>query len=492
MTHPYVIGLDLGTTNCKAAALDSEGQILGTAASSYSIYSSHPGWVEQDPDAVWRGVIGSLKALSDQVSLHDASGIALSGAMQSLLLVSDKGEPLAPAMTWADRRAENQALELRRQSDSHSIYQRTGCPLVTYYHPARIRWWYQESPEITRQAVYFTAIKDWVLHNLTSVWSTDISLASSTGLLDIHKLDWDEQVLAQAGIDCERLPALVSSLEKAGEICTQAAAVTGLPEGLPVIAGASDGILANIGSGVIAPGHVVVTVGTSGAIRRILDQPWLDEQERTWCYVERPGNWVAGGAVNNGGLALEWVRKHFYPDFSEEAGYLQLLKDAASIQPGAGDIYFLPYFTGERSPYWSATARGVIYGLSLEHTRAHIARAALEGVAFCLADVWDILKNCGQVDPPVRLTGGITRDVIWAQITADVLGVPLSPVDAGDASVLGAAMLGLEALEGVKIKTLAEKIPLEKPYQPDMNQHEEYTRRHQKFQELYRNIEDLE
>ncbi|MGE5223825.1 MAG: gluconokinase [Omnitrophica WOR_2 bacterium] len=489
MALPFVIGLDLGTTNCKAAALDSEGRILGAAEVAYTLYSSHPGWVEQDPDAVWKGVLAALKDLSSKVTLADASGISLSGAMQSLLLVNVKGEPLAPAMTWADRRAESQAQELRQLSDSHSIYQRTGCPLVTYYLPARIRWWLQNSPDIVKKSAYFAAIKDWIFYKLTGAWITDVSLASSTGLFDILKLDWDEQALAIAGIKRHRLPDLAPSFQKAGEVSTQASSLTCLPEKMPVAAGASDGILANIGSGAYAPGHVIITVGTSGAIRHVFDKPWVDEQERTWCYVERPGIWVSGGAINNGGLALEWVRKHFYPDFVEEAGYLQLLKDAASVPAGAADIYFLPYFTGERSPYWSATARGLIYGLSLEHTRAHIARAALEGVAFCLADVWDALKNSGTMDPPARLTGGITRDAIWSQITADVLGIPLAAVDASDASVLGAAMVGLETLEGIKIETLAGKVPIDKTYSPNLDQHKEYTRRHQKYQELYRRIE---
>nr|MBA3531119.1 hypothetical protein [Ardenticatenales bacterium] len=188
----------------------------------------------------------------------------------------------------------------------------------------------------------------------------------------------------------------------------------------------------------------VLTVGTSGAIRQVVDQPSLDPEERTWCYLLTEGRWLAGGAINNGGIAVQWARERFYPDLSEADGYVRLLADAATIEPGAAGLLFLPYLTGERSPHWDTNAHATLHGLTLAHRREHVARAVLEGVAFCLAEVSTALPQArGGI---ARLTGQITGMAPWPQLLADVLGHPLAILEAADASAMGAAMLGHWAL----------------------------------------------
>jgi gluconokinase len=488
----FVIGLDLGTTSCKAVAVTVEGRILATASSTHTMRSPRPGWAEQQAEEVWQSASAALRALAAHLALSQAAGLSVSGAMHSLIPISKQGAPMAAAMTWADNRAAQKARDLRQQCatligiDPHALYLRTGCPLQAIYHPARLRWWLEESTQIAEQASYFVAIKDLVVHRLTGVWATDISLASTTGLLDIHRFSWNEEALSLAAVTPHQLPPLVPPQEVVGYITDDAAAQTGLPAGMPVVAGGSDGGLANVGSGAVNPGQMAITVGTSGAVRKIVDRPLLDPLERTWCYVLAEGRWYAGGAINNGGLVAGWVRRQFYPDLVDTAAaYEQLLADAQRVPAGADGVFFLPYLSGERSPYWNPDARAMIYGLSLESTRAHIARAALEGVAFCLADVWEALVEPGELSEAVRLTGAITASRIWPQILADVLGVRLAPVQVADASALGACMLGQWALK--RIASLGGiKVPLGQIITPDPQLHAFYSARHKAFQALYR------
>ena len=483
-----VIGLDLGTTRCKAVAVARTGEVAASATSSYPLHSPEPGWAEQSALDVWQGAAAALQQLCRQVPAEQLGAISLSGAMHSLLPVDAAGEPLALALTWADQRAAPQAQAIRREADAQALYQRTGCPLQAIYHPAKLRWWHETQPDVARRAAYFVTIKDWVLWRLAGVWTTDQGLASTTGLLDIHQLRWDAQALALAGITANQLPELKPPAQAAGAVTGQAAAATGLPAGLPVVAGTSDGGAANLGSGAVRAGQSVITIGTSGAVRRVVAQPLLDGAARTWCYVLVEGRWFAGGAINNAGLALQWVRERFYPDVPGDAGYQRLLADAAEVPPGAEGVTFLPYLSGERSPYWNPAARALISGLSLAHSRAHVARAVLEGVAYCLADVWQVL-NTGEPIGEVRLTGNVTHDPLWAQIVADVLGVPLLADEAADASALGAARLGHLALGQITGLDDLASAASGRSYEPDPARHALYESGHAVFQELYRKLE---
>ena len=479
-----VIGLDLGTTTCKALAVRPDGSVSASASNAYNIRSHLPGWAEQDPQAVWQTAVDTLSAVASRLAAPP-SALSLSGAMHSLLPVTEDGTPLAAAMTWADTRAKAQARLLRGRTGSHGPYARTGCPLQPIYNPARLLWFRENNPEVFGRAAYFVSLKDWVLFRLTGKWATDIGLASTTGLLDIRSFEWDEEMLAFAGVSADRLPALVSPLAIAGAITGEAAEKTGLPAGLPVIAGGSDGGLANIGAGANTPGQVVISVGTTGAIRKVVDAPYLDGSIRTWCYVLMEGQWFAGGAINNAGLALQWVRDKFYADIPGDAGYERLLAEAAAAHPGAGGVLVLPYFTGERSPYWKPDASGLIYGLKQDTTRGQIARAALEGVAFCLADVWEALGEESQPPEHVSLTGSVTRIPLWAGIISDVLGLQLHLVDAADASALGAAIIGHMGLGNI---SRAGVIPTPdgrgNVVHPDPGRHKLYRQGHKAFRGL--------
>jgi gluconokinase len=448
-----VIGLDVGTSSCKAVVFDPTGRPVASASESYPLLVGSPGRAEQEAPAVGAAVFRAIRA-AVKASPIVPTGISLSGAMHSCFPVAADGTPLAPAMTWADNRAAPYERIVRAEVDVPALYARTGCPVRSTYHPVRIRWWVEAASDIAARAHLFVGIKDWLLRELTGVWATDVGLASTTGLLDIVALDWDAEALAAAHVSADRLPPLVAPTAVVGGLTRQAASATGLAAGLPVVAGGSDGALATLGTGVERPGQAVISVGTSGAVRQLADRPWIDPGERTWSYVVDEGRWLIGGAVNNAGLALEWVRATWYRELDPAAGFQRLADDAASIPAGAAGVFFLPYLTGERSPSWTPDDPAMVYGLRLDHGRGHIARAAIEGVAHCLADVRAALPPAAPEAGYARLTGGVVRTPVWSQILADVVGEPLVAVDVAHASAAGAALLGLRAL-GQKVTVAA-------------------------------------
>ena len=484
-----MIGLDLGTTNCKAVLLDADGRVRAKASDGYKLQIPHPGWAEQDVRLVWGAVKNVLRAVMESAP-SSPQGICISGAMHSLFpIADDAGAPIANAMTWADARATSVYRSLIADTDIHALYRRTGCPVHSTYHLQRLRWWHKCEPEQAQRAYLWVALKDWILHALTGVWATDLSLASTTGLLNLQTLSWDTGVLRLAGVLPDQLPSLVSPSAVVGGLTDEAAAATGLPAGLPVIAGGSDGAMASLGTGIAAPGQMVITVGTSGAVRKIVGEPWFDPGERTFCYLLTEGLWFIGGAINNGGLALEWVRNKLYPELIGAAGFEQLALDAESVAPGAEGVFLLPYFAGERSPHWAPKDKGMLYGLGMGHTRVHIARAAMEGVANCLADVWDALygSETAQGDI-VRLTGGITRTPLWAQILADMLGVPLMALEVADTSATGAGLLGMHALGLIRADQMARTVDPGPIYSPDPRRHEFYKQHHREYRALRRGM----
>ncbi len=486
-----IIGLDLGTTACKGVVLDAHSQVIASSSSTHRMSSPKPGWAVEDVTEIWKGAVAVLKDLAHQVDVHDFSGICLSGAMHSLIPVDENLQPLAAAMTWADNRSAAIAKNIRSQIKQADLLMRVGCPLQHVYNPARLRWWVEEQPEITRKTRHFIAIKDWVAYQLTGKLATDIGLASTTGLLDINSYKWDDEAVNISGVSKDQLPGLVSPVDKIGGLIAEASELTGLPQGLPVFAGTTDGGLANLGSKAILPGQRIVTIGTSGAVRKIVDQPWVDPGGRTWCYVLVKGRWFIGGAINNGGLTLQWIREKFYADIEGDKAYDQLNQDAGSISAGSDGVMMLPYLTGERSPYWNPDANAVLVGLSLQHTRGHIARAAMEGVAFCIADVWDILhEEQKDDDSSVYLTGGVNRESTWPQIIANVLGVRLIQIEIADASAIGAAMLGkLAAGEVNSLDDMVVRKDEKVNVNFDPKIHQLYRSEHNRFNALYQALE---
>lgn len=479
------LGLDLGTTGCKVVALDPTGKVLGSAAATYPLLTDATGRAEQDPEAVWEAARTVLQSLTGELGSGFA-GLALGGAMHSVLPLTVDGEPLGNALTWADSRAEKLRLS---EAELGELYRNTGCPGEVPYHPARLRWLKKADPALFGKIGKVASLKDFVGYRLTDRLATDVGMASTTGLYNLHGEGWFEGALEATGITAERLPDPLEPTTKLGVLTTEAASQTGLRAGLPVFPGSSDGALANLGSGVVRPGETVVTVGTSGAVRRVVAEPHLNAERLTWCYRFGGARYFAGGAINNGGLALAWLRRTLYSELPKDAGFKQLFNDADRAEPS--ELICLPYFTGERTPHWDAGLRASFFGLGEHHTRADLARAGLEGVAFSLADVFSLLGPGGK---GVQLSGGVTRNPFWAQLLTDTLGVETEQNSVADASAVGAALVAQVALGWHTFESAAGEVADEaRPtLTPDADTHAWLGRKRGRARRLLEVTRDLE
>ncbi|WP_189003017.1 gluconokinase [Deinococcus roseus] len=425
------IGLDLGTTGCKAVLIDAEGNPLRSTYRSYPLIKTEPGEATQNAEVIWKAV---QEALLDLKAVN-ADGLSFSGAMHSLLLVDGQNKPLAPALTWADTRPLDTLADI--PLEARATYLKTGAPLKTPYHPAKITYLQKKQPALFAQAHQLVSIKDYIAFQLTGVWKADIGLASSSGLLNLHTGHWDEDIVKALQVK-SLLPEVLDATDLLGNITPDAATHTGLKAGMPVFAGSSDGGLANLGTGAGVQ-DTVITVGTSGAVRSMVTSPQLDARGRTWCYFLSRNQMFAGGAINNAGLLIDWVRRMCFPADTFEV----LFKEAAEV-PDSEGLLLLPYLTGERSPHWKSDLTATLHGLALQHTRGHIARAALEAVCFSLAEVHDLV-SAGTTR--VLVTGNITRSPLWMQVLSNVLNRDLVVASSVDASALGAAMVTRHALD---------------------------------------------
>lgn len=443
---PVVIGLDLGTTSAKAVAYDAAGAAVARADRGYAMHTPRAGWAEQDPDEV---VDASLAALQEAATAVEqagatAAGVSVSAAMHSLLAVGPDGRPLTAALTYADGRAAPQVDALRRDPASAGLFARTGTPLHPMSPLAKLRWFAANEAGTFGKAAGWWSLKTYLLSRLSGRSVVDHSIASGTGLYALADRDWDADALAAAGVEADQLGTLVPT-----DAILAARAVAGLPEGLPVVAGAADGCLANLGAGAVTPDVGALTIGTSGAIRSVTDRPDTDAAGRLFTYVLAGDRWVTGAPISNGGLVLQWLRDNLQlagPQTDGDAAYVDLLRLAAQAPPGAAGVRFLPYLTGERAPQWGASAGAMIVGLGLDHDRRHVARAALESVALQLRWLLRLLADRGVRPVELRATGGFTRSEWWLQLTADVLGVPLVVPREAEGTCLGAALLGMTAL----------------------------------------------
>ncbi|NJL86110.1 MAG: gluconokinase [Leptolyngbyaceae cyanobacterium SM1_1_3] len=452
-TANYIIGVDIGTTSTKAVLFSAKGDVIEQHAIEYPLLSPTADVQEQDPDEIFEAVINSVKTVVDQtqIDLGDLAGASFSAAMHSLIAVDTKGQPLTPSITWADRRSAPWVDKIRQHYDAHALYSRTGTPIHPMSPLVKLVWLRHEQPDLFNQAARFISIKEYVLYRWLGEYVVDYSIANATGLFNMRSLDWDSEALAIAGVSADRLSRLVPTTH-VQPLLLEVAATMGLPSNLPVVVGASDGVLANLGVGAIAPGVVAVTVGTSGAVRAVLDQPQVDPQERLFCYALTEQHWVIGGAVNNGGMILRWVRDNLADAEVDTARLLQqdpydiLTAIADTVPPGSKGLIFHPYLAGERSPLWDANARGSFFGLTLHHTKAHLIRSVLEGIVYNLYLVLEALQDIIGPAKSIQATGGFARSTLWRQMLADVFDRAVIVPETYESSCFGAAVLGLYAL----------------------------------------------
>jgi gluconokinase len=489
----YVIGTDIGTTGTKSVLFTLTGEVISTSLLEYPLHSPDPDTAEQDPEEILQAVLRTIGQVTKQIQPEELLCLAFSSAMHSLIAVAEDGSLLTKSITWADNRSAAWAETIKQKHHGHEIYLRTGTPIHPMSPLVKLLWLRHEQPQIFQQAAKFISIKEYVLYHLAQRYVVDHSIASATGLLNLKTLHWDETALEIAGIRADQLSELVPTTYVVQPIAAEFARLMGILPETPVVIGASDGVLSNLGVGAMSPGVVATTIGTSGAIRAVVDRPVTDPQARLFCYALTEQHWVVGGAVNNGGIALRWLRDQFADAESMVAHRLgkdpyELLMDlAATVPPGADGLIFHPYLLGERAPLWDANARGSFFGLTFNHGKAHFVRAVLEGVLFNLLLVLQAVENFTGKTKQIQATGGFARSPLWRQMMADIFNQPITIPQQHESSCLGAAILGLYALKQIdSLDTSLEMIGATHQHQPNSVHAAAY----QQIQPLYAHLLD--
>jgi len=453
----YMLGVDIGTTSTKAVLFSKDGTVITHHTVEYPLLTPTPLTAEQNPGEIYEAVLATIKEAIGKSSIQpeDLLCVSFSSAMHSVIAIDESGKPLTNCITWADNRSTKWAEAIKEKWNGHSIYMRTGTPIHPMSPLCKIRWMKEEKPEIFANSVKFISIKEYVFYQLFKEFVVDHSIASATGMMNLHNLDWDEEALEVAGITRDHLSKLAPTTHYLQGLNEDIAKELGILPSTPFVLGANDGVLSNLGVNAIDPGVVAVTIGTSGAIRTVTDRPVTDPKGRIFCYALTEDHWVIGGPVNNGGMTFRWVRDTIAAAEVETAKslgvdpYEVLTRIADRVSPGADGLLFHPYLAGERAPLWNANARGSFFGLTLHHKKEHMIRAVLEGVIFNLYSVLLALEEQIGAPTKVQATGGFARSELWRQMMADIFDQEVTVPESFESSCLGAAILGLYALKEI-------------------------------------------
>jgi len=441
-----LLGIDVGTGGTRAVIVDEAGHIIASATTEHEPFASPQlTWAEQDATDWWRAVCESVRAAlaSSTVSADEITGIGLSGQMHGATLLDARDEVLRPAIIWCDGRTAEQCRTLTAEIGAERLIELVANPALAGFTLPKLLWVREHEPEIWQRVRKVLLPKDYVRLRLTGERATDVADASGTLLFDVRRRTWSKEMADYAQIDMSVLPAVYESPEICGRVSAEGAASTGLRKGTPVVAGAGDQAAGAVGLGIVQPGAVSATIGTSGVVFAATDRPALDPLGRvhTFCHAI-PERWHVMGVTQAAGLSLRWFRDCFGAgEASVEKAYERLIDEAATAPPGSDGALWAPYLMGERTPHLDPYARAALVGLTLNHTRAHILRAILEGVAFSLRDTLTIFAEMNVPVETIRLGGGGARSRLWRQIQADVYEQTVETIEAEEGAAYGAALL---------------------------------------------------
>ncbi len=442
-----VIGLDVGTTATKAVAFELGSAWRYTAIREYPLIAPQPGWQVQEPAAISAAVVSALAECVAAVGGAPIIALSVSTAMHAVIGLDAQLEPLTSMITWADARSTAEARGLRASDLATDLYRTSGTPIHPMTPLTKIMWYSRREPVFTSRVRWWAGLKDFVLVTLTGTMATELSSASGTAMLDLTTRDWSPLAIELAGIRADQLPPILPTTATLG-LSEAVAAAVGLPAGLPVVVGAGDGPLGNVGTGAMAPGVAGLSLGTSGAVRMLVPRPTLDPAGRLFCYALTEDQWIVGGAVSNGGVVVRWAGEVFGHGLgaSDDTPHdAELLALAEAVPPGSDGLLMLPYLLAERAPLWDPDLAGAYLGIRHGHTRGHFVRATVEGVALQLSTIVEALDRIEPVRS-LRATGGAFRSVLWRRVLAAALGRPVTVTAGAEGSALGVAALALVAL----------------------------------------------
>lgn len=484
-----LIGLDIGTTGARAIAVDLAGAVVAQASCEYPLLSPRSGWTEQRPEDWWDATRQTLGRLGAQVG-SQVAGLGLTGQMHGAVVLDASDRVIRPALLWNDQRTEAQCLEITDLVGFDRLIGIAGNPALTGFQAPKLLWLREEEPESFARIARVLLPKDYVRLHLTGEYVTDVSDASGTLLLDLHRRDWSRELLDTLALPAKWMPTVLESPDVSGRLLPEIAAELGLPTGVPVVAGAGDNAAAAIGNGIVRGGLVSSSIGTSGVI--FAHTPGLSPEPggrlHAFCHAV-PGNYHLMGVTLSAGGSLRWWRDAL----GDSLTYDELTELAGSAPPGAEGLLFLPHLAGERTPHLDPAARGAFFGLTARHRLAHLTRALMEGVTFSLRACLEIMTGLGVTVKQIRATGGGGRSAFWRQLQADVYGMPVHRTVADEGPAYGAALLaGVGAGLFRSVEECAALVRLRPEVaEPDPVRGQLYEDYFEAYRELYPSTRDL-
>ncbi|MGV8878180.1 MAG: gluconokinase [Sphingobacteriaceae bacterium] len=490
MKSNYILGIDIGTGSTKAVAVNHKNEVIATAQVYYATHNPEMGYSEQEPALIWNAFTKCISEVLQELRKQPAA-ISLSSAMHSLIPVNDQGMELGQMLTWADARSEEIATRLREAAYAEQLYQTSGTPLYGMSPLCKIIWFRENQPALYEKTDKFIGIKEYIWFRLFQAFEVDFSIASATGLFDITHLEWNNFALELSGITSDRLSVPVNTDYVRRDLHAATAQAMGLKANTPFVIGASDGCLANLGSLATQDGIAALSIGTSGAVRVASEKPVFNFGAMTFNYLLDARTFICGGAVNNGGMIVDWLLKDFmHITTTSSEGYETLFKLISTKPAGSNGLLFLPYLSGERTPIWDARSCGVFFGIKLQHEQAHFLRAAAEGICMALHHVLQSVEDTAGKITQINVSGGFVSSAEWLRILADITGKRLVIHQTNDSSAIGAAYLARKA-----IGLIADYQEIVKPNKveeiaPNLENHDTYQRYFELFKKLYVDLQD--
>jgi gluconokinase len=491
-----IITIELGTNAVRVLAFDLKGNTLGSMKGSYPTFHTEPDYSEQDPEQIFITMLYVLKNLLTEkihTKKYNVVCICFSAAMHSVVAINKNGAPLGNAITWADNRGKKEGLELEHSSLADKIYHATGTPIHPMSPLIKISWLKNNDSEKFAKTSKFLSIKSYIIQQLTGEYVIDYSLASATGLMNIHTMQWEDDALAYAGIKADRLPELISVFASPGPLKKEYQTSLGLSSSTKIIVGSSDGCLATLGAGVWSDDKAVITIEDSGAIRVVGNKVLRDEKRRFFNYLLTENCYVSGGPTNNGGVIFEWFAKQF-GDFAKpfdlEFSMENLINEASKVEPGSDGLVFLPYLLGERAPIWNANARGVYFGLNIKHEKQHFIRATIEGILYEIYSIGKILEEHRSIKS-LSVHGSFASIPFCTQILTDMFNKPVTLRKNSDSIAVGAFLLSATEM-GIyqSLDEAAQTVELPDQYFPKKQHHQEYMKYFRIFEKLSTGLRD--
>lgn len=446
----YLIGIDIGTTGTKTLLCDEKGNIIARALAEYPMATPKPGWAEQNPEDWWNATVTTIKEVLHNASVRpeEIKGIGLSGQMHGAVALDREHKVLRPCIMWCDQRTAAECDYITDKVGKDKLVEITCNPALTGFTAPKIIWMRNKEPRLFEKTDKFLLPKDYIRFRLTGTFATEVSDASGTTLFDVWKRCWSKEILESLELSSDLLPEVFESPIVSGQICNVAAAATGLPAGTPVVGGGGDQAAGAVGNGIIRSGIISSTLGTSGVVFASTDEVKLDPKLRvhTFCHAV-PGKWHVMGVMLAAGGSFRWLRDTIAGEEKEAAArtkvdpYEIMTTEAAKVKPGSEGLIFLPYLMGERTPYADPFARGVFFGLTVRHQKAHLIRSVMEGVSFGLRDSLEIMKELSIDIQQVRASGGGARSTLWRQIQADINNTAMVTINVDEGPAFGVALL---------------------------------------------------